>query len=75
MNFKTWLFEVGASGGVGGGIEPVRQDPEQYATAMKDYHGSSASDPSNPDGVLPPVTKKPAGKVYRSNGRLRKRSV
>lgn len=68
MNFKTWLFEVGD------GLQPIRQNPEQHATAMQDYHGDSASDPRNPDGALPPVTKKPMGKVYRSNGRRPRKS-
>lgn len=64
MNFKKWLLEVGAGGGgVGSGMIPPREDPAQIITTsntggFQTYSDDSGSDPSNPDGKLPPTSKK-----------------
>ena len=57
MNFKTWL-EVGASGGVGSGMVPEKENPTGYRGAFADYYGEKDKDPRNPKGQLPPVKKK-----------------
>lgn len=68
MGFRDWLFEVGSSGGVGGGMSPERYDPSLFATALQDYHGEESRNPKDDSRVLPP-SKKPFKKVYKSNGR------
>jgi len=38
MQFKTWLAEVGQTGGVGGGLEPPRLNPlERGSNALPHY--------------------------------------
>jgi hypothetical protein len=74
LGFKKWLFEVGSSGGVGGGLTPAVEVPSAHATALQDYHGEGSSDPENPSGSLPPIKKK-TSKVYKSNGRHRKSNI
>lgn len=64
MGFKKWLFEMGLSRGLGGGLTPPRERPELHATAIPDHHGKESSDPKNPLGILPPVTK---GKQAKKN--------
>jgi hypothetical protein len=57
VNFKKWLIEVGmGGGGAGSGMTPPLQKP--FLTAMADYHGKEGSDPSDPNGKLPPTKRK-----------------
>lgn len=55
INFKKWLFEVGSTGGVGGGLTPPKENPLMTANALSDYHDEKSSDSKNPNGLLPPI--------------------
>lgn len=55
MNFKKWL-EVGmGGGGVGGGIDPVKQNPLSFQGAWQDYHLNDSKEKTNAKGKLPPI--------------------
>jgi len=58
MNFRKWLFEVGVSGGVGGGLTPDVERPPADPGAFADFHDANQRDPRNPNGQLPPVPLK-----------------
>ena len=66
MHFKEWLklLEVGASGGVGGGMEPTPEAPLGTAKALNDLHAG----PNNRE--LPPTdeqNKRTRSKLRRPN--------
>jgi hypothetical protein len=58
MYFIKWLFEVGSSGGVGGGLSPEVERPTSVPGAFADFHDSKERDTRNPNGQLPPVPLK-----------------
>jgi hypothetical protein len=64
MNFKKWLLEVGmGGGGAGSGMMPPKEDPVQMITGnntggFQVWSDESGSDPADPNGQLPPTTKK-----------------
>ena len=60
MNFKKWLFEVGGSGGVGGGLSPEVEKPTSVPGAFADFHDEKERDPRNQNGKLPPVPLRPS---------------
>lgn len=65
MNFKKWL-EVGmGGGGIGGGIEPIKQNPLSLPGAWQDYHLDNSKEKTNTKGKLPPVKlrKRPNEKI------------
>ena len=70
MNFKKWL-EVGmGGGGVGSGESPPKQDPVQMVSGnntggFQVWSDESGSDPSDPNGQLPPTKSKKLKKAKK----------
>lgn len=73
MGFKRWLFEVGGDGGPGGGLTPPALNPALIQGAFADYQGSDGTNPSNPNGKLPPFKNKKKA-LYKANGRPEERN-